>query len=102
MRAALSRVVFGGAIFLRRTFQARRATLLNYHRFPDSRAGSFRLQCEYLQKKCRVISMTQLAAFLRAGEPLPPHAVVITVDDGHRDFYTCAYPILREFGFPAI
>jgi Polysaccharide deacetylase len=28
--------------------------------------------------------------------------VVITVDDGHRDFYTCAYPILREFGLTAV
>jgi peptidoglycan/xylan/chitin deacetylase (PgdA/CDA1 family) len=102
MRTLASRALFGAAILLRRTFQARRATLLNYHRFPDSSAASFRRQCEYLQKSCRVISMTQLAALLRAREPLPPHAVVITVDDGRRDFYTCAYPILREFGFPAI
>jgi peptidoglycan/xylan/chitin deacetylase (PgdA/CDA1 family) len=102
MRTLASRALFGAAILLRRTFQARRATLLNYHRFPESSAAGFRRQCEYLQRYCRVISMSQLAALLRAGEPLPPHAVVITVDDGHRDFYTCAYPVLREFGFPAI
>jgi peptidoglycan/xylan/chitin deacetylase (PgdA/CDA1 family) len=32
---------------------------------------------------------------------LPPRAVVITFDDGYVDFYRKAYPILREFAFPA-
>ena len=36
--------------------------------------------------------------------PPPPGAekrVVITFDDGYRDFYTTAFPILHEFGFTA-
>jgi peptidoglycan/xylan/chitin deacetylase (PgdA/CDA1 family) len=102
MRALLKSAVFGACIFVRRRFDRGRATLLNYHRFPVEHAAGFRRQCEYLSKRCCVIPMGELAASLHDGRALPAHAVVITVDDGHRDFYTCAYPILREFGLTAV
>jgi peptidoglycan/xylan/chitin deacetylase (PgdA/CDA1 family) len=102
MRSLVKSAVFGASIFVRRRFDRGRATLLNYHRFPVEHAAGFRRQCEYLSKRCRVIPMIELAAGVRDGSGLPPHAVVITVDDGHRDFYTCAYPTLREFGLTAV
>jgi peptidoglycan/xylan/chitin deacetylase (PgdA/CDA1 family) len=102
MRALVKSAVFGASIFVRRRFDRGRATLLNYHRFPVEHVAGFRRQCEYLSKRCRVIPMSELAAGLRDSGGLPLHAVVITVDDGHRDFYSCAYPILREFGLTAV
>ena len=45
--------------------------------------------------------MKQVAAALHGGEPLPPKAVAITVDDGYRDFLLRAYPVFHEFEIPA-
>jgi len=34
-------------------------------------------------------------------KPLPGRAVVITFDDGYRDFHTYAWPLLKRYGFSA-
>jgi peptidoglycan/xylan/chitin deacetylase (PgdA/CDA1 family) len=102
MRDLLKSAIFGAGIFVRRRFSRGRATLLNYHRFPPDQLVTLRRQFEYLARECHVLSMSELAASLREGRPIPGHAAVITVDDGHRDFYTIAYPILKELRLPAI
>jgi peptidoglycan/xylan/chitin deacetylase (PgdA/CDA1 family) len=47
------------------------------------------------------ISLYQLLAHLWQGAPLPDKAVVITFDDGYRDNYENAFPLLRERGMIA-
>ncbi|HRW06627.1 MAG TPA: polysaccharide deacetylase family protein [Caldilineaceae bacterium] len=48
-----------------------------------------------------VIRLYDLVANLLQGTPLPDKAVVITFDDGYRDNYDNAFPILREHGMTA-
>jgi hypothetical protein len=47
------------------------------------------------------ITMADLADIWDGREPMPPKPIVLTFDDGYRDFYTDAWPLLRQYGFPA-
>ena len=47
------------------------------------------------------ISLYQLLAHLTQGAPLPEKPVVITFDDGYRDVYENAFPLLRAHGMTA-
>ena len=75
--------------------------ILMYHRFPRASRESFRQQCRHLARNYTVVGLSQFADCLRSGRTLPPNGLVITVDDGYRDFYEVAWPVLREFGLTA-
>lgn len=64
-------------------------------------ADLFRERMELLRRRgYNVLGLTEAAARLRSGT-LPDRAVAITFDDGHHDFYQLAWPILREYDYPA-
>lgn len=94
-------MVLRAAVGVGRWLHRKKATVLFYHRFHPQHAAKFRRQCDHLRKHYRVISMRELTQTLRNGESPPMNAIVLTIDDGHRDFYACAFPILRDYGFPA-
>jgi peptidoglycan/xylan/chitin deacetylase (PgdA/CDA1 family) len=101
MLALAKNAAVRAAVGAGRWLHRRKATVLCYHNFHPQDAAQFRWQCDYLRKHHRVISMRELTQLLLNGDSAPPNAVVLTVDDGHRNFYTCAFPILRDYGFPA-
>ncbi|WP_058302803.1 polysaccharide deacetylase family protein [Gorillibacterium timonense] len=64
--------------------------------------ADFRKQMELLRTEgFHVISMDEYVDFLLNKGKVPDNAVLITFDDGYETFYTYAYPILKEFGYPA-
>jgi peptidoglycan/xylan/chitin deacetylase (PgdA/CDA1 family) len=84
-----------------------KALVLTYHRFSTDREphkisrAEFARHLEYLSKHNRVLSLSEIAERLRNRESLPANAVAITIDDGYRDAYEVAFPVLEEFGFAA-
>lgn len=62
----------------------------------------FRKHLQYLKDNgYNVIGMADLKDFFRNGTGLPNKPVLITIDDGYKDNFEAAYPILKEFGFRA-
>ena len=57
---------------------------------------AFTEQMAYLvENDYHSISPNELAAYF-LGEPLPTNPIIITIDDGYRDVYTVAWPILQN------
>lgn len=48
-----------------------------------------------------VVDLAQLKRRMSAGEEISAKSVTLTFDDGLKDFYFNAFPILRQFGFTA-
>lgn len=82
--------------------------ILTYHSIDES--GStiskspqiFRRQMRHLgQAGYRAITLGEFAEIRNRGEAVSDKLVVLTFDDGFRNFYTYAYPILAEHNFKA-
>jgi peptidoglycan/xylan/chitin deacetylase (PgdA/CDA1 family) len=65
--------------------------------------ANFTLQMQYLWSHgYHPVTFDDVRAYFGGQRPLPSKPVVITIDDGYRDLYTTAYPILQKFGFRAV
>jgi peptidoglycan/xylan/chitin deacetylase (PgdA/CDA1 family) len=64
------------------------------------RPGAFREQVEFLADNYRVVSLARYIQLKRENR-LPEKTAVITFDDGYKDNFTYAYPVLKEFNCPA-
>ncbi len=103
-----------GLLRLIRWINRRRLLVLTYHGVLPSASlapgflsrnvvteEDFRWQMRYLTKAYHCLPLSKAAERLRAGEALPPYSAVVTFDDGFRNNYLYAFPILRAYGVPA-
>jgi peptidoglycan/xylan/chitin deacetylase (PgdA/CDA1 family) len=112
-------VYFSGALagwrFLRRALGGPRVHVLGFHRVvPDFAAAAARAipalciasksldaQLEYLLAHMEPLDLAQAIEVLRGRRRLRRDAFVLTFDDGYRDLYTQALPVLSRRGLAA-
>lgn len=93
---------------LREAAQGVKVLVLNYHKIDNRhhslavRPVDFEAQLKYLSDHgYNSISPEELYAGLAGEGTLPENPVLITFDDGYRDNYTNAFPLLKKYNFKA-
>lgn len=89
------------------------ATIIGYHHVTknlDSMSDPATLYCrektfnqtmKILSKRFRVIPLTRLVEIIDKKEPIPKRCIVVTFDDGFKDNFEIAFPILLKYKIPA-
>lgn len=86
--------------------------IIMYHSInPDNQGGksllvvtpeNFRRQMRFLKEhRYNVISLEEAVRFIKNKKRPSGRTIAITFDDGFKDNYTYAFPILKEYNFPA-
>lgn len=81
--------------------------ILMYHRFSAQKKGhevtaaTFEKQLQLIKRYFNPMTLASLSEAINTTGRVPSHSVVITVDDGYRDFYEVAYPLLKKYQVPA-
>jgi peptidoglycan/xylan/chitin deacetylase (PgdA/CDA1 family) len=87
--------------------------ILMYHYISDPPTGAdevrrdlslpgpdFELQLRYLVNEgYQSVTMQDLVTHIQRGTPLPEKPIVLTFDDGYKDAFTVALPLLKKYGF---
>lgn len=64
--------------------------------------NAFERQMRFLKTHhYNVLPLNFLATLIKDKKKIPPKAIAITFDDGYRDIYTYAFPILKKYNLPA-
>ena len=89
-------------------------TILSYHRINEVTDGflfdedvvsaepsAFEREMKFCKKNFNPITFSYLKKCIDGKETLPSYPLIITFDDGYRDNFTYAFPILQRLGVPA-
>jgi len=60
--------------------------------------GQFAAQMQFIARAYHPVSAEDVLDAVERGTPLPRDAVLVTVDDGYRDFQQVIHPIARRYG----
>ncbi|HZN03136.1 MAG TPA: polysaccharide deacetylase family protein [Candidatus Polarisedimenticolia bacterium] len=104
----------GGRLYGSLRGARRSPVILGYHRVVDSfdaaattaipalliSTGTLERQLAWLQRDRKVVPLDEIGERVFAGQPVD-HLAAVTFDDGYRDVYEQAFPILKRMGIPA-
>lgn len=89
-------------------------TIVNYHRIYDDKletafdsgvfgpsVAEFDQQMAFLGEHANLLSEEEVISLANSGEPLKKRNVFVTFDDGYKDNYLYAVPVLRKYNVPA-
>jgi len=102
-------IVFSISAFLISTPRLYTVPILTYHHIDDEEhrespavsIENFSWQMEFIQEReYNVISLAELVVGIKTNKRFPFKTVVITFDDGYKNFYTNAFPVLKKYNFP--
>jgi len=111
-RAIYGMLQLGGIYRYARYAHRNQALILTYHGVLRNGSDSyvnrncvdvavFERQMRWLKQNYRVLSLSRLLDGLQGKADLPQYAAAITFDDGFRNNYTAAFPVLVRLGLPA-
>jgi peptidoglycan/xylan/chitin deacetylase (PgdA/CDA1 family) len=103
-----------GALGLTRSLWRERLLILRYHSLCGDGerveyvspsisvpVSAFEQHIRHLSRSYDCLSLDEVVTSLASGQPPPSRAVAVTFDDGYRDNYRYALPILAHYGVPA-
>ena len=107
-RSALQVMRHCGVFSVARAMSGRMARILMYHNFrgPEENenvaidAKLLRKQFSWLDRHFQVLPLLELVARLQSGRGLGRNSVALTIDDGRRNFYEFAFPLLNFITCP--
>lgn len=104
----ISVLIFLGINFLQKNYVA---PIIMYHSVrPNAAPGNrlvvspetFERQMRFLKEhRYKVLPLESIATLIGAKKRIPPKALAITFDDGYKDNYIYAFPILKKYSLPA-
>jgi len=108
MKRTVLRFMRSSGIFASlREANRRKILILTYHRFVQHEHGwatsatAFEEHLRYLTEYYSLVPLTRIHESLTNGAALPERAAAVTIDDGFRDAYDIAFPLLRKYSVPA-
>ena len=108
-RFSFALLYWSGIWLLFRYLNRRKIAILMYHGVADKPivnwtqvpAREFRSQMKYIRRRCNPIALEKAVKISGKNSNGHNYSTVVTFDDGFKNNYSCAYPIMKTYNIPS-